>query len=197
MIRFKLVVLFFAIHISGTVFGQQYPKDVLSHKVIVNHGDRTIVAYTKPFKPGNPKTDRQYYWFKHNAIGSTQGGYSGKPLNGPFQEFYANKQLSVAGNMNLGLKHGVWKSWNQAGQLSEDYTWSKGIKSGLYHRYDSLGKAMETGVYKNNLLNGKQITLIGDSVKVIRYHNGQVVAPKVKSPGYIKRFFNKIKPKFL
>lgn len=197
MIRLKLVMLFFAFHISATVFGQQYPKDMLSHKVIVNHDDRTIVAYTKPFKPRSALSDRQYYWFKQHAIGSTQGGYSGKLLNGSYQEFYANKQLSEAGNMSKGLKHGVWKLWNPNGKLLRDDTWDNGTKTGLYHKYDSLGRAVESGFYKNNLLNGKQVILHGDSIKNVRYRNGQLVVPKKQKPGYIKRVFNKIKPKFL
>lgn len=175
--------------------GQRYVKDFLTHKVVVNQVDCSIVAYVKPVKQVSLDTDKRYYWFSTNQINSTQGGFSGKLLNGSYQEFYANKQLKESGYLNKGLKSGVWKSWNERGKLKEDYTWKYGSRSGVYHKYDSIGNVQETGVYKNNKLHGKQKSYTATGVKELLYKNGEATErKKLRMPKFIRNIFHK-KPK--
>lgn len=172
--------------------GQRNVKDFLTHKVVVNQVDRSIIAYVKPVKQISMDTDKRYYWFSTNQINSTQGGYSGKLLNGSYQEFYMNKQLKETGYLEKGLKSGIWKSWDEAGKLKDDYTWKSGSRNGIYHKFDSTGKVMETGVYKNNLLNGKQKTYTAAGVKELLYKKGQITErKKLRMPKFMRKIFHK------
>lgn len=191
MIRLKILITFSIIFTfsSMLVFGQKSVKELLTHKIIVNFDDSTIVSYVKPVKGVPVETDRQYFWFSSNKISHTQGGYSGKLLNGDYNVFYANKNLKELGYFYKGLKSGVWKRWNENGNLQNDYTWNFGKKNGIYHKYDSLGKATETGKYRNDLLNGKQVVLAGDSTRIVHYKKGKTFVPKSIVPGFIRRIF--------
>jgi len=76
----------------------------------------------------NIKSDRFYYWYSGNAIHSTQGGFSGRLLNGLYAEYYLNKNLKEQGIFKKGLKDGVWKKWNENGTLSNTTTWKNGLE---------------------------------------------------------------------
>lgn len=191
--RTFLLALFFVGSVNVTM-GQKYEKYYLTHKVIVNEVDRTIVAYVEPVKQVSLDTDKRYYWFSSDQINSTQGGFSGKLLNGRYEEFYANKNLKEKGHLDKGLKTGIWKRWDEKGKLKDDYTWNLGSLNGIYHKYDSVGKVLETGKYKNDLLNGKQYTYAGTAVKELRYKDGKVVVPKkLRMPRFMSKLFEKKK----
>lgn len=68
-----------------------------------------------------------YFWYAANEIHSTQGGFSGKLLNGTYVEYYKNKSLETQGAFKEGLKNGIWKSWNIDGSLIQAENWKKGI----------------------------------------------------------------------
>jgi len=170
MTKLNINSLCLAIIFAGSVYtakGQKYVEDVLTHKVTVNQVDRSIVAYVKPVKQVLLDTDKRYYWYAHNHINSTQGGFSGKLLNGSYQEFYSGKQLKESGFLYKGLKNKVWKNWDEKGTLKDDYTWKSGRMNGVYHKYDSTGKVLEAGKYKNDLLQGKQTRYTADGVKEV------------------------------
>lgn len=172
--------------------GQDIVKDFLTHKVIVNNVDGHIVAYVKPVKQFAPDRDKRYYWFSPNQISSSQGGFSGKLLNGDYQEFYMNKQLKESGYINKGLKRGVWKSWDENGKLKADYTWAFGQMNGVYHKYDSVGKIQETGRYQNDLLDGNQKSYTTESIMERFYKNGIVKErKKIPMPKFLREIFNK------
>lgn len=187
--KVRLLLLLFLGLFSAGVFAQGYPKDFLTHKILVNHDDRTIEAYVKPVKLNSTIPDRDYYWFSGKQIKNTHGGYGGKPLNGEFKEYDLNKGLRTSGMFLGGLKSGVWKSWRENGKLIEDYTWKLGQKNGTFHKYDSLGKVTEFGEFKKDLLQGNHTTMIGDSIVKVKYRQGKVVVPKNRMPGFIKRIF--------
>lgn len=195
MSKLKIKVLCLAIAFAGSAYianGQRYVKDVLTHKVVVNHPDKSIVAYVKPVKHISLDVEKRYYWFSPNQINTTQGGFSGKLLNGSYQEFYANKQLSRSGYLNKGLKTGIWKSWDEKGGLTDDYTWTAGRMNGVYHKYDSLGKVLETGKYSNDLLHGKQLTYTNGEPKQVLYKRGKVTVPKkFRLPKFIRHIFHR------
>lgn len=197
MMKTKTIFLLgvFSLLSVNVVNAQKGVEKFLTPKVMINELDRTIVAYVKPVKEVSVDTDKHYYWVSSNQINSTQGGYSGKLLNGSYQEFYINKNLKESGYLDKGLKTGLWKRWNQNGNLNDDYTWSDGNKHGIYHKYDSLGNVKETGKYKNNLLTGKQWLYTAEGVKLIRYKHGKVIErKKIKMPQFIRKVFHK-KPK--
>src|SRR5690606_26787594 len=110
--------------------------------------DHTITFHTKPARNEvSPNPLRIYYWYSTNQIRSTQGGYSGKLLNGPYNDFYINKNLREQGTFKNGLKNGRWNSWTEDGTLKESISWRSGEMTGKFYRYNGEGKIKEAGNY--------------------------------------------------
>ncbi|TKC09082.1 toxin-antitoxin system YwqK family antitoxin [Pedobacter frigoris] len=187
------VILLLMVNVT---YGQRSVIDkYLTHKVVINDLSHDVIAYVKPVDGIVPQSDRTYYWFSANKINSTQGGYSGRLLNGSFQDFYSNKSLKESGLFRAGLKSGKWKSWIESGRLTDEYNWSTGRKNGQYIKYDSLGNVKEKGKYRNDLLNGKQRTFAAGQEKVVLYKKGKITErKKLKMPAFISNIFKK-KPK--
>jgi antitoxin component YwqK of YwqJK toxin-antitoxin module len=145
-------LLFLLLFISGSAIAQKLPDDGFD-KIRIAGPDKTIQADLKPVNSEpEMETDRLYYWYSGNGIHSTQGGYSGRLLNGQYQEYYANKNLKELGIFKKGLKDGIWRSWNESGTLIEFYTWKKGIKSGKYSIFDEHGILKQSGSYDNGVI---------------------------------------------
>lgn len=192
--RISFLVTIFIL-VADLAMGQYSSDNLLTHKIIVNHENYTIVAYVKPTHKIYVESDRLYYWFSTNQIKSTQGGYSGKLLNGRYQEFFLNKNLKEWGAFSAGLKTGKWKSWDETGKLKEEYYWDSGRKNGVYSKYDSVGKLVEKGKYRNNLLNGKQTVMTGDSTKINYFKKGKPTHKPHFVPKFIRNIFSKKTPK--
>jgi antitoxin component YwqK of YwqJK toxin-antitoxin module len=123
MKKIIFVMLFF---FSCAVYGQKMPDSGVN-KIRINESDKTVVAGVVRFDGGpRLKPDLFYYWYSANAIHSTQGGFSGLLLNGPYSEYYLNKNLKAQGAFKKGLKSGIWKSWNEDGTANSVSTWEKG-----------------------------------------------------------------------
>jgi len=124
MKRIIVVLLFF---ISGYVHAQKL-SDYGFDKVRIIEADRIIQAEIKPVDsdPGI-KADRFYYWYDDNTIHASQGGFSGKLLNGLYVAYYLNHNLKEQGVFKKGLKDGIWKSWNEDGALGQVANWKNGM----------------------------------------------------------------------
>jgi len=123
------------------------------------------------------KADKQYYWYSNNAIKITQGGYSGKLLNGTYLEFYINGNLKSQGTFLKGLKNGEWKSWGSDGFLSVSITYREGVMDGAFKRYVN-GKLIESGTYRSGKLHGKILHYNEqDSLIIQAYKNGKLREP--------------------
>lgn len=139
------------------------------------------------------RPDRTYAWTRSGKLLTSQGGYSGKLLDGPFHEFYASKNLYVEGSYLFGLKQGVWKAWRDDGHLNGVTTWRRGVKDGPFTEYDSVGRPLRKGTYRSSALSGKLARL--DSTgrwKEAEYRQGKVV-PRPRTNIYIriKRYLSK------
>ncbi|MGF7073852.1 toxin-antitoxin system YwqK family antitoxin [Mucilaginibacter sp. 3215] len=127
-----------------------------------------------------------YYWFGSNTIHEQQGGFSGKLLNGSYEESDRNHHLIMQGGFKAGLKDGVWKTWNEGGRLGSIITWDEGVKTGKFAYYDAGGNETQSGSYDHDLLHGKITYHTGtDSVKTIQYKNGKIVP--AKNGSFLKR----------
>jgi antitoxin component YwqK of YwqJK toxin-antitoxin module len=120
------ILLFFYLLISTTVIAQKMP-DFGMNRVRIVEPDRVIQLEVKPVtsEPGI-KSDRLYYWYSSNKVHYSQGGFSGKLLNGQYTEYYPNLNLKEQGIFKKGLKDGVWKSWNEDGTLHSEMKWHNG-----------------------------------------------------------------------
>jgi antitoxin component YwqK of YwqJK toxin-antitoxin module len=157
---------------------QKLPDFGLDKVHIVNDG-QNIQAETIPVN-SEPElhNNRFYYWYSSNKIHSTQGGYSGRLLNGNYKEFYPDKTLKEEGDFKEGLKDGIWKDWNPHGDLSQQYTWKKGLLSGKFIICDEKGYIKQSGKYHDGVL------MVKDSVsfwhKLDFFKKNKAVSPNTK-----------------
>lgn len=121
----KKVLLFILLMTSGYAYAQTMPE--MNTKVRVTAPDKTIVAEVNEVgEISSPKVGLFYFWYYAGGIHSTQGGYSGKLLDGTYTEYYLSKGLMQQGLFKKGLKNGTWKSWNEDGSLKEAIKWKNG-----------------------------------------------------------------------
>ncbi|MBB6273348.1 antitoxin component YwqK of YwqJK toxin-antitoxin module [Pedobacter cryoconitis] len=170
-----------------------------NYKHTISYADHKVTLHVQPDDRTPNYTDltKSYYWYSNNAIRITQGGFSGKLLHGLYSSYYDNKSLQEQGYFKMGLKTGEWKNWAEDGQLISDVSFNKGVPEGNFYKYDGHGKLIEKGENLDGKLEGELIRYQGDSTLSVKYKNGVVVPPKVKTktgPGFIKHFFKK-KPK--
>ena len=122
---------FLFVALSMFVLSAQAQKmpDAGLNKVRISTADKTIVADIDPVL-SNPssKSALFYYWYGSNEIHVTQGGFSGKLLNGQYTEYYPNKNLKEQGQFKKGLKNGLWKAWNGDGLLLSTTKWNNGMQ---------------------------------------------------------------------
>jgi hypothetical protein len=175
--RYVLITFWFLI--ATDCFAQQMP-DIDLYKVRLTEADRTLVFEVKPTKDQDTQTDRTYHWYGSRLIHTTQGGYSGKLLNGAYSEFYISKGLRKKGSFKNGLKTGNWEEWTEAGTLLSSTEWKKGIEHGTFMIFDDKGAKTKEGKYREGRLNGPVMVYHGQaSPEVLNYNDGQIVKPVV------------------
>ena len=172
--------------------------DNYTHTVNYDHYKAVFYVQRPDMGSVNIKSDRKYAWFSGNQIRYTQGGYSGKMLNGIYNEFYDTKGLKTQGIFEMGLKSGRWKSWGEDGVLDSIVNYSSGKPNGKFEKYDQEGVLQERGKYHDGQLNGKlEKRISADSIQVIRYKKGKVMAYQpskaVKITKWLKSIFKKDK----
>jgi len=182
----KIIRILVLLCLTYQSYGQKMP-DYGLYNVHISDTGRAIRLQLIPVESlPRPKPGLDYYWFGSNIIHRQQGGYSGKLLNGTYEEYYQDRNLKVQGNYAEGLKDGLWKSWYSNGHLSEEVHWNKGELSGGFTYYDASGRMIKSGKYDGGRIEGTMITNPGtDSVKQIRYRRG-IVMPK-KENKFLKK----------
>lgn len=184
----KKLILIFIILFPFICNAQIVPTDAFQ-KIRITQADRTLLAEIKPINTmPKAKPGLWYSWYAANQINTTQGGFSGKLLNGDYKEWYLNKNLKEQGQFERGLKSGVWKTWREDGTLSAMYTWKNGQHHGLFVVYNEKGLPQSQGNYQYDLLHGKIKNFItADSTETTRYKNGKVVLPKRDTSTFLRR----------
>lgn len=179
-------------------FAQRIPDLDLTSRVVVNKTDETIYTHVNSDKPNfTPKISNTYFWFSAGQIKSTQGGYSGKLLDGGYESFYPDKTLKEKGAFKNGLKDGEWRKWYPSGNLKEIKYWNKGKDEEKFIILDEQGRKLKEGRMKNKLFYGETYEYLpNDSVSVTKYQKGEAVRKKEsliknKFKYYYKRLFGK------
>jgi len=170
----QLPILFFLL-LSSRLMAQM--PDYGLYNIHIADSGKIIRTQVNPVSgPVHTKPALLYYWFANNAIHEQQGGFSGKLLNGRYEESDKNHNLKQQGTFRDGLKDGTWKTWGDAGRLASIVTWESGVKTGKFTYYDSTGTERQSGRYDHDLLDGKVYYHTGtDSVKTILYKDGKIV----------------------
>ncbi len=171
-------LLLFIFLLPCFTYAQQLPNFGFD-KIKIADGNTIVQAETLPVSSApSVKFDRFYYWC-NATIHMTKGGYSGKLLNGNYDEYYSNKSLKTQGVFKEGLKEGYWKEWTENGALTSLMFWKKGLRDGSFCLYNEKGELLQAGQYKNDLLTGKiKFYHPKDSVEVVRYDKGIIVTKK-------------------
>ena len=184
--------LLFILWLSSVSAYAQNIRDYGVTKIRLNEPGRSIVMEVLPTNKPSLRLNRLYYWFSGNVIHTTQGGYSGKLLNGRYNEYFPSKSLKEQGSFDKGLKSGIWKTWTEDGVLTQEITWKEGVKNGEFTLYDEQGNIKQSGTFDDNQLNENVLTYHGkDSIQTVRYKAGVPViktAPSQSLWQKIKRF---------
>jgi len=186
-----------AIYLTMILLAKILPAQILPnqgfYKVRLVQEDKIVQAEINPAKPAKQiYNERLYYWYKPNQIEVTQGGFSGKLLNGYYEEFFRNKELMSQGSFKKGLKNGIWKSWQPGGKLLDVVCWKDGLKDGAYFYYDTAGKLKEDGFYRDGKLHGlrRVYNTTNGQAESMTYRKGQQEA-KQPSLGFWNKLFKK------
>jgi len=124
----KFTILLFFCFFSVDLYAQDMPSYLLD-KVRIVQSDQTIVAELQPVSANiTAKPNLHYYWYSANIIHETQGGFSGKLLDGLYTTYYPDKNLKEQGRFKKGLKNGLWKTWKEDGSLLSTIDWKHGIE---------------------------------------------------------------------
>ncbi|WP_428330291.1 toxin-antitoxin system YwqK family antitoxin [Mucilaginibacter sp.] len=122
----KKILLIILTMVTGHLFAQEVPGFGFD-KVRIVLPDKIIQAETLPAGSApTAKIGLFYYWYSANAIHYTQGGFSGRLLNGLYTEYYSDKNLKEQGRFDKGLKTGPWKDWNDDGTIINVKNWKNG-----------------------------------------------------------------------
>ncbi len=189
---FKYLLFLFLLGFCITTKAQYLDDsfDINDYKHTINLADHKIVFQAKPTKiPKSLHPQKKYYWYASNQIQTTQGGYSGKLLNGNYSAFYLNNNLKEKGVFKGGLKEGEWNNWSEGGVLIETNHYKNGILNGQFFTYDQTGKLFREGNYRDGKIDGVFKTHQGpDSLTLVKYQDG-VVKPASKS--WFKKILHK------
>jgi hypothetical protein len=178
LIKFGVVLILNLISYN-ILFSQ---PDERHSRVYVNEPNQSIKTEVLSKKNSfDADENRTYYWYANNQILSTKGGFDGKLLDGKYSSFYLNNNLKESGNFKNGVKSGEWRSWYETGQLKESIRWKKGMRKGHCEMYNEKGEKILTSNYKNDLLNGKQLSYqFGKVLFTKKYKKGAEIIPKEK-----------------
>lgn len=186
-------IIFFTMLFLTKAFAQNNIASILSksygHTISYAWGKAVFFLLTTEKSPSYTDHEKRYFWYSGNVINNTQGGFSGRLLDGDYREYYSNKNLKVQGAFKVGLKVGKWNTWTEEGTLISSMSFKSGIVEGEFKEYDSLGKISRIGKYKDGLLTGKISRYTADSVTVEKYDKGKIVSPK---RSWVKKRLNKI-----
>ena len=129
----------------------------------------------------NPKLHGIYYWYKAGHIHSSQNGYAGQVLDGPYSVTDPKNNLVEQGFFLKGRKYGLWKSWytNQKLKSSIYYFLQNDIQNIIL--YDTTGVIVKKGTSKRGLFTGVVVEKVnGESITRI-YKNGKMKVSKNNS----------------
>jgi len=122
----RLIMIAFCLA-SGAVYAQDLPNSGFEKVRIIDPAKVIVAEIKQPNAKPEVKKALFYAWYGANTIHFTQGGYSGKLLNGRYTEYYLNKNLKAQGDYKNGLKTGSWKDWNEDGSLLHQSAWKNGM----------------------------------------------------------------------
>jgi len=171
---------------------------VTPQKRIVNNSDFDYEFYITQDEVKYPKEGRIYYWYKSGQIHHSKSAIGGSVLHDSYTKYYKSSQLAEKGNFKLGLKDGVWRTWNEEGELQVVVAWKKGVKNGKFMQYDAEGNMTVKGQFQNHKQHGTWVDYVKKDT--LYFKDGNKIDPKATSKdkdgkeqkeSFFKRLFKK------
>lgn len=170
---------------------------VTPQKRIINDQDYDYEFFITRKKIKKPSFGKTYYWYKSRQIHTSVSDIGGALLTGEYHKYYKSKQLAEKGTFSKGLKDGIWKNWQENGNLTKVERWKKGTLHGLCTTYNLKGEKVSEGKFKNGRKHGTWIDYI--TKDTIRYKKGKILPKKLKDTTkrepFLKRLFKRKKKK--
>lgn len=95
--------------------------------------------------------------------------------DGPFEAYFANRQLSSKEFYESGRKHGPYEWYFDSGRLYEKGAYASGERNGPYEAYWETGELYEKGAYLSGDFDGpREWYLNGRLIEVVTYQNGVI-----------------------
>ena len=113
--------------------------------------------------------------YKEKFVELTEkANYIDDVLNGPYELVNKNNEFIYKGQYLNDKESGIWTIKNTSevdswtGETIEKGQFIEGEKEGKWERFDNENKIIETYHYQNNVLNGEQVTILNNNVRVKR-----------------------------
>jgi antitoxin component YwqK of YwqJK toxin-antitoxin module len=122
----------------------------------VNYYYKTGKLYFQtPLKSINPDvyTDGEIKYFAENGDKLMELNYQNGQLNGHASYYFPDGKLQTIGNYTDGIKSGVWKLWDQAGNYGIG-TYFNDKQHGKWTFYDVNGNIKSEGKFHNGIQSG-------------------------------------------
>lgn len=177
----RILILLTLIVLSSFVNAELKDDGLLTRTVIV-HDNRSKIQCSLLVEKVKRKTELNtlYFWYRNDQIKSNAGGYSGNLLHGLYQKYDEQKNLIEEGKYSYGTKIGLWKYWNEHGEVTRTIEYKSGKQNGLDCIYKSE-QIWEKSTYKSNQLHGRRLVQSKDSLFVETYRYGKLIRKKAES----------------
>ena len=124
-----------------------------------------------------------YTWYLRNGFASTQGGYEGMLLDGPYTKMLRDNTLLEKGQFREGLKNGQWVTWHPSGSIEATRRWNQGKRQGSQSSYDTRGMLQQSQSFRKGKQHGEETVYLsypGSSVKtrhIRTWTDGKLTGP--------------------
>ena len=161
-----ILTLIMFMNFGRSVLAQDAKEIKIYNHVRVNTADGYAEIQCLPTKKPDVSisSNEMYFWTNGKVFQSTQGGFTGYLLHGPFERYSTEGILIEKGSFDHGIKDGRWTKWQTSGYLLEDCTYSKGDLDGMAVYYDKGGKVIKTAEFRDGSLHGDLIVYKSDTV---------------------------------
>lgn len=168
------------------------PEDDFNIRKSMSEGD-TLHLFSTLDEPVGSRfdADKIYYSFRFGKIRSLQGGIDGEPLQGKYELFF-KKQPLQKGTFRNGLKNGQWYTWSEKGILVSVIDYRMGYRHGIFRQYDENGDLSFQATNKKGQLEGIAEINNGDDQLLVKYEDG-IVTDTISAKSKAFRLFKKNK----
>ena len=107
------------------------------------------------------------FYYENGLVSSEGLIQDGKP-NGYWITYYQNQLRKSEGNRINFLLDGIWKFYDEKGNIENTISYKKGIKNGLYSNYNEQCLLISQEMYVNDIIEGEKKEYFPDTNKTLK-----------------------------